>query len=259
MKIYKHTSPSGKSYIGKTIRDVKTRLNEHIKQAEEGSIYTFHVAIRKYGIENFTSIILEDSILEEELNEREKYWIKYYDTYKNGYNMSEGGDGGDTISNHPNRDEICKKISIANSGKGNGFYGKTHTEENKRKWSEQMKGNSFGKDYKHTAEAKEKISHKSKLAMNNPAIRNKISETLSNKIKYIITDKENSEEIIYGSKKFWLRLKELDFCSPASKLSKQIINVGIINIPWKNGYNKKQLERMNGWKIQKIQMENNLG
>jgi len=252
MKIYKHTSPSGKSYIGKTIKSTQERLNEHIKLSDKGSTHIFHRAIRKYGIENFITIVLEDNICQDKVNEREKYWIAYYDTYNNGYNMTEGGDGGDTISNNPNRDKICKKISEANSGSGNGFYGKKHSEENKQKWSEQMKGNKYMLGHNHTEESKKKISENNKSGTSE--VKKKISESLSNKIKYILTNKENVEEIIYGSRNFWLRLKELNFCSQGSKLSKQIINVGIINIPWKNGYNKEQLKRINGWKIEKIKM-----
>ena len=48
-------------------------------------------AFSKYGLENF--IIEEiEKIPNNLLNEREQYWIKYYDTYNNGYNATLGGD-----------------------------------------------------------------------------------------------------------------------------------------------------------------------
>ena len=50
-----------------------------------------HTAMREYGIENFTFEVIERCSIER-LNEREKYWISYYDSYKNGYNGTEGGD-----------------------------------------------------------------------------------------------------------------------------------------------------------------------
>ena len=49
--------------------------------------------MRKYGIENFTIEIIEEVADEQILNEREIYWIEYYDSYSHGYNATKGGDG----------------------------------------------------------------------------------------------------------------------------------------------------------------------
>lgn len=57
------------------------------------SEYPLYKAIRKYGIENFNFDIIEECSADE-LNEREKYWISYYNSYgENGYNLTPGGDG----------------------------------------------------------------------------------------------------------------------------------------------------------------------
>ena len=56
--IYKHTSPSGRSYIGQTIRTMGYRLNGHIRNACTGGNTKFAFAIRKYGIDSFTSEVL---------------------------------------------------------------------------------------------------------------------------------------------------------------------------------------------------------
>ena len=48
--------------------------------------------MRKYGIENFKIEEIE-KCKDEDLNSREKYWISYYNSYHNGYNSTEGGDG----------------------------------------------------------------------------------------------------------------------------------------------------------------------
>lgn len=53
-------------------------------------------AIKKYGLDNFERFILERCSTKEELNEREKYWIKENDSINKGYNLAEGGTGGDT-------------------------------------------------------------------------------------------------------------------------------------------------------------------
>jgi len=52
----------------------------------------FYRAMRKYGEENFYIELLE-TVAIESLNDREKYWIKQYDSYYNGYNSTFGGDG----------------------------------------------------------------------------------------------------------------------------------------------------------------------
>jgi hypothetical protein len=70
-------------------------------------------AIRKEGKENFKKEILEYCDNDIHLNEREVYWISYYrSTNIKMYNISSGGDWGDTFTNNPNKEEIRKKISI---------------------------------------------------------------------------------------------------------------------------------------------------
>jgi hypothetical protein len=48
--------------------------------------------MRKYGIENFDIKEIE-CVDNKELSEREMYWIKYYNTYYDGYNATKGGEG----------------------------------------------------------------------------------------------------------------------------------------------------------------------
>ena len=92
--IYKRTSPSGKSYIGKTFLQEQERWKQHVSEANRGEKLTkLNKAIKKYGGENFSVEILESCLEEPELSEREKYYISYYDTYKNGYNSTLGGEG----------------------------------------------------------------------------------------------------------------------------------------------------------------------
>ena len=94
--IYKITNKvNGKIYIGQTIKDVKERFYQHCARITGEAVLNMaiHRAIFKYGKENFTLEVLEtiDSSL---LNEREQYWISHFDSYNNGYNSTEGGQGG---------------------------------------------------------------------------------------------------------------------------------------------------------------------
>ena len=83
----------------------------------------WHRIVNKYG---YDIMILEDGLTNIESLEREIYWINRIGRKINNgslINMTNGGDGGDTISNHPNRCEIILKISKANKGVNNPNYG----------------------------------------------------------------------------------------------------------------------------------------
>ena len=81
-----------KVYIGQTIRTIEIRWSQHKTDAKNGSNLHFHQAIRKYGEEHFHISVIEECP-NELLNEREKYWISFFDSYNNGYNSTLGGDG----------------------------------------------------------------------------------------------------------------------------------------------------------------------
>jgi group I intron endonuclease len=96
MFIYKAISATtGKVYIGQTSQTLQERINQHNSHAFGHQYnYHFHNAIRKYGAKDFTYEIIEEGIKSVEiLNEREKYWISYYNSYYDGYNSTMGGDG----------------------------------------------------------------------------------------------------------------------------------------------------------------------
>lgn len=83
---------TNKYYVGQSI-DVETRWKQHLttsKNPKENAL--LYQAIRQYGKENFSCILLEECP-KEKLDEREIYWINYYDSFNNGYNMTHGGQG----------------------------------------------------------------------------------------------------------------------------------------------------------------------
>ena len=94
--IYKITNTiNGKYYIGQTIQNVKERFYQHCatKCSKAVSNMAIHIAIKKYGKSNFTVEVIEE-IDSANLNDRERYWIKYYNSYNNGYNSTKGGQDG---------------------------------------------------------------------------------------------------------------------------------------------------------------------
>lgn len=109
MVVYKITNlVNGKIYVGKSVRNPKNYY---------GSGKLIKQAIKKYGIENFQKEILETCDSLDHLSKREQYWINELNSKVCGYNIADGGTGGDTTSNHPNRQEIIEKRRTKNIGK----------------------------------------------------------------------------------------------------------------------------------------------
>lgn len=137
---------NNKKYIGYSI-DIARRWQTHKRDLKNNKHENEHLqnAYNLYGEDSFVYEIIEEC-KENQLKEHEKYWIKYYNSKENGYNMSDGGDG---ILNPP--EDVRKKISeglkgskngmygVHLTGEKNGMYGKHHTEETKKILSEQAK------------------------------------------------------------------------------------------------------------------------
>lgn len=82
---------NAKKYIGQSI-DIASRWSQHKRDSVISRDTFLYQAMQKYGIENFKFYILEECN-SQLLDEREKFWIDYYDTFKHGYNMTLGGQG----------------------------------------------------------------------------------------------------------------------------------------------------------------------
>ena len=87
-------------YVGQT-KDLKNRRYKHEHREpiyQNGKEYNYPLSrgFRKYGVNAYDLIILEDNLTREEIDEREIYWINYYNTYKDpaGYNQTPGGKRG---------------------------------------------------------------------------------------------------------------------------------------------------------------------
>ncbi len=155
--IYKINFPDNKCYIGKTLYDIKLRYAVHIKNSKSKKCKTSLCrGLRKYNT-HITTVV--NDVPEIFLNSFEKYWINHYNSFQNGFNMTEGGDGGQTYiwtneqrknssnlrkgkpSGMKGKTAWNKGMSCPQySGEGNSFYGHHHTDEQKKKWSILRKG-----------------------------------------------------------------------------------------------------------------------
>lgn len=104
--IYKFTNKiNGQAYIGKTIRPLYVRYNEHrrdckkyLKDGKNNNIPLYNAVGSYGGWHNFTLEIIEKDIPLEEIDKKEQYYISLYNTYNDGYNATLGGEGGRTSS-----------------------------------------------------------------------------------------------------------------------------------------------------------------
>lgn len=117
MIIYQITNTiNSNSYVGKTTKSVHIRFREHYYKRKNST--HLHRAINKYGIENFTISVLEETT-PNLLNEKERFWINKLQPH---YNMTPGGEGGDT-SNSENYKRAIKNWHLSRSPKDYATYG----------------------------------------------------------------------------------------------------------------------------------------
>jgi group I intron endonuclease len=174
---------NNKKYIGMC-------KSTHIKNYL-GSGKLFKQAVKKYGKENFERIVLQECKTFEELSRAEEYWIKKFNAVESVdfYNLTPGGFGGNSeyLKEYWSKFDdverkLCRNWSKKDmSGKNNPMFGKTHTEETKkkigmksvnRKWN---KPNHFG--------------------MNNPRSK-RVKVSFGGDVKYYDCLKEFSQEFI---------------------------------------------------------------
>ena len=121
--IYKTTNLiNGKIYIGQ-------HRSEEYDSSYYGSGKLIRRAIEKYGIENFSNEILCECLSKNDLDKMEKHFIKKYDSRNSlvGYNISFGGDGGDTFTGLSDKE----KQERINKLKVNGYFSKLTAEQSK--------------------------------------------------------------------------------------------------------------------------------
>ena len=215
--IYKFTNKiNNKCYIGVTNIGFDERKKQHIHSSKKPK-YQFHKAIKKYGIDSFLEEILEKDIKTKKLaNKLEIYYINLFNSYKNGYNMTEGGG---LRGNFKHTEETKEKMS-------NLKLGIKLSAEHKNKISNSLKGKPKSKEHN----AKVGLANKGKLHSNETLL--KISEKLKGKL----SGNKNPAAItiqIYNSKNELIFLCNGNFESvckennlPLIALRKSYYNVG---------------------------------
>lgn len=125
MWIYKITNiENGKVYIGQTVKPIKDRFARHLNDAVSNRLNT-HLAraIRKYGTDKFIYEEIDSANSQDELNLKEQYWIRYFNSVEDGYNETDAISkcGGNTYkSKTPDEmEEIKEKIRQTKLGDKN--------------------------------------------------------------------------------------------------------------------------------------------
>jgi group I intron endonuclease len=172
--IYKITNPKGKSYIGQS-RDIEHRFYYYKLSTnwikEQRKLYYSFI---KYGQENHQFEIIEECT-EDVINEREIYWINFYNSVQEGLNLKYGGIGGrhseetkqnisKSLMGKKQSKETVEKRSKSLKGQKRSEYTKQLMSESKKKveitWGNKISESKKNSTYRHPKETMDKIAQK---------------------------------------------------------------------------------------------------
>jgi len=158
-----------KYYVGSS-NNIYKRLTHHANSLEKNKHRNLHLqsAYNLYGASNFSTKILETCNIDVKLT-REEHWIDYYKSFEDGFNQSKKANSPfgykhseetrkrlsdmkialhkigmlpKNLKTNPvgykHKEETKLKISLKNSGEGNGMYGKKEDTDKKKKRMEHM-------------------------------------------------------------------------------------------------------------------------
>jgi group I intron endonuclease len=192
--IYKLTSPNGKIYIGQTINKKQRKYHYNtLKFKQQTKLWNNSQYYNWNPSDTFE--IIEECLCGKNkvfLNEREKYWILFYNSFKNGLNCNEGGKGNtgykaNNLTKHkmsksgkskpPMSQKTKNLLSKINSGENNPMYGKKHSKEVKDKISKFNSGVTFSDETKLNMS----ISAKKRPPISDVTRNKKINNSIGNK------------------------------------------------------------------------------
>lgn len=193
---------NGKVYVGQT-QNFYERMRQYIRGNDSGRV--IGKAFAKYGMDNFIIDVLEKDVPLEMLDEREQYWMDYYESYNGdvGYNICR--EAGTTRGFHHSK-ETCERLSkqrkeyfathpeAIKRGKDNPAYGRKMSEEKKEALRRRNIGNQYAKGAKWdmSEETKRKISAALKGKQN--CLGRKLSQETRDKIAKANMGRVYSEE-----------------------------------------------------------------
>lgn len=140
--VYKHTSPSGNTYIGITSCSPCQRWCRGAGYKKNTAFYN---AIKKYGWDNIDHKVLISNLTVEQACEVEKQLIHYYKSIHKSYNITDGGEG---TTGYKHTEECKYKMRLLQLGKAKSkesiekaketrrLHPLRHTEEAKRRIAE---------------------------------------------------------------------------------------------------------------------------
>ena len=169
----------GRVYVGYTSSPEK-RWKVHQYRMKSKTHFNLHIQkiFDEFGEDYFEFKVFEEYPTEQEARDREEYWISYFldNALDLSLNIQRSSCGGDTISEHPNRDLIVQKMTASlevrfsslspeerkekygKLGARNGMFGRTHTKEVREKCSKMHLGNTYCLGKKASPETRAKIS-----------------------------------------------------------------------------------------------------
>ena len=185
--------------------DFERRFGEHRRKSKK-PVTDFYKAINEDGWENFEWVIIEDNIPLFIITVLEEYYVELYNTFKDGYNMTPGGE-----SRHYATEETRQKMSDAKKGmylgEENPMYGKKHSSESRQRISDTRKGKCTGKDNPNYGGHKDKILKKmseAKRGNKNPMYRISGERAPASKVFEFINP-DGNEVVVRGMSDFCRR------------------------------------------------------
>ena len=199
--IYGYTNlESDKMYIGQTLHPER-RWNEHRYCKNPTGWHKDY----QNNPEKYEYSVIEYDVPEDKLDEREIFWISFFDSYNNGYNLTEGGH---SVRGYKYTDEVKQKISESLKGENNPMYGKHLSDEAKKKISDANKKHWQDPEYlKKMQNRPKQCGDKNGMygdhrfaGENNPMYGKKHSEETRKKMREHHADVSGENHPMYGKK-----------------------------------------------------------
>ena len=206
-----------KYYVGQTIGTMEQRAGKNGRNygcTDPNCNSKFARSIRKWGWNAFEGRVLEE-VYEEDLDELEKFYIEQFDSFKNGYNSTLGGEG--TTGHNPFDNKTEEEITeyIYKLSKSKKEYWKNLSDDEKEKWSELQKeiwnNKTEEEKYNHGKKIKEAWNSKTEEEMK------EYSKKCSKDRKNRFEDPKERKKISLANKKRYKNPKEREKTSIAIK------------------------------------------